>query len=125
MRQFITGADGLSESEMDDFFPQLLEACTYRGVLYALPMEATSLALLWNRDLFRKAGLDPDRPPADWEELSEYTRRLTIDFDRDGRTDQYGFFVPVFPASGELNIWMTLQWTPFLWQAGGDGVSSR
>ena len=42
----------------------------------------------------------------------------------DGRTEQYGFFVPVFPASGPLNIWMTLQWTPFLWQAGGTEFDS-
>jgi multiple sugar transport system substrate-binding protein len=87
-------------------------------------MEATSLALFFNRSLFQEAGLDPNRPPATWEELAGATRRLTRDTDGDGRTDVYGFFVPVFPASGELNIWMNLQWMPFLWQAGGTEMGS-
>ncbi|MCC6398732.1 MAG: extracellular solute-binding protein [Bacteroidetes bacterium] len=41
----------------------------------------------------------------------------------DGTIEQYGFFVPVFPSSGPLNIWMNLQWTPFLWQAGGEEIN--
>jgi multiple sugar transport system substrate-binding protein len=119
MREFTAGPRGLSADELGDFFPPLLEACTVRGTLFALPMEATSLALFYNRDLFQEAGLDPDSPPATWDELAVAVRKLTRDRDADGRTDVYGFFVPVFPASGELNIWMNLQWMPFLWQAGG------
>jgi multiple sugar transport system substrate-binding protein len=116
---FIRGEDPIAEEDMQDFFPPLLDAGTYRGVLYAMPMEATSLALLYNRGLFRKAGLDPTKPPATWDELKRYSAKLTVDRDGDGRIDQYGVFVPVFPSSGDLNIWMILQWTPFLWQAGG------
>jgi multiple sugar transport system substrate-binding protein len=120
MQQFIAGKDSLPASEMDDIFPSLLDAGRFRGVLYTMPMEATSLALLYNRGLFREAGLDPDHPPKDWDELKQYASRLTSPADARGRREKYGFFVPVFPASGELNIWMNLQWTPFLWQAGGD-----
>jgi multiple sugar transport system substrate-binding protein len=117
LEPFLRGPDSLSSADIADFFEPLREAGTRHGALYALPMEATSLALLYNKDALREAGLT--HPPATWEELVTYSRQLTIDRDGDGRTDQYGFFVPVFPASGELNIWMTLQWTPFLWQAGG------
>jgi multiple sugar transport system substrate-binding protein len=119
---FLHGPDSLSAAELADIVPALLQSATWRDTLYALPMEATSLALLYNRDLFRKAGLDPDRPPANWNELHEYARKLTVDRDGDGKTDQYGFYVPVFPASGDLSIWMVLQWTPFLWQAGGEEI---
>jgi multiple sugar transport system substrate-binding protein len=124
MRDFIDGKGGLTADELADFFPPLLEACTVRDTLYALPMEATSLALFYNKDLFQEAGLNPDRPPATWDDLVAATRTLTRDRDGDGRTDVYGFFVPVFPASGELNIWMNLQWMPFLWQAGGTEMSA-
>jgi ABC-type glycerol-3-phosphate transport system substrate-binding protein len=117
--RFIRGDDPLVAEDLNDIFAPLLDAGTYNGVLYAMPMEATSLALLYNRGLFRKSGLDPDHPPQTWEELKEFAAKLTMDHDQDGRIDQYGFFVPVFPASGDLNIWMILQWTPFLWQAGG------
>jgi multiple sugar transport system substrate-binding protein len=122
--EFLSGPDSLSRAEVEDIFPPLLQAARWKGTLYALPMEATSLALLYNRDLFRKAGLDPDHPPATWEELLACARRLTVDADGNGLPEQYGFYVPVFPASGDLNIWMILQWTPFLWQAGGTEINA-
>ncbi|HOZ22299.1 MAG TPA: ABC transporter substrate-binding protein [bacterium] len=120
---FIEGPEGMTPAELEDIFPALLRAGEWRGTLYALPMEATSLALLYNRDLFRQAGLDPDHPPANWNELYEYALKMTVDGDNDGKTDQYGFYVPVFSASGPLSIWMVLQWTPFLWQAGGEFIN--
>lgn len=117
--EFQSGPDSLTRAELDDIFPPLLEAACWQDTLYALPMEATTLALLYNRKLFREAGLDPDRPPADWAQLEEYAARLTIDQNDDGKIEQFGFYVPVFSASGPLSIWMVLQWAPFLWQAGG------
>lgn len=124
MSHFIEGKNGLTTHEMEDLVPASLEAGRWRGTLYALPMEATTLALFYNKDLFRKSGLDPSRPPRTWEELYSMARHLTVDEDGDGKTDQYGFFVPVFPAAGPLNIWMNLQWVPFLWQAGGEELSA-
>ncbi len=123
MKEFINGTNGLTEEMMNDIFPPLVQAANWRDTLYAMPMEATSLALLYNRDLFRQAGLDPNHPPENWDELYEYTLKLTVDNDDDGKIDQYGFYVPVFPASGALSIWMVLQWSPFLWQAGGQFIN--
>ena len=105
---------------LTDIYDELLKPVTFNDTLYALPMEATSLALIYNKNMFRAAGLDSDTPPRNWSELELYCRTLTRDIDADGRIDEYGFYVPVFPASGPLNIWMLLQWTPFLWQAGGE-----
>jgi ABC-type glycerol-3-phosphate transport system substrate-binding protein len=120
MRTFIDGEDGLSQAEMDDIFEPLIQTFTHQGVLYAVPMEATTLALVYNKDHFRAAGLDPEKPPATWEQLREYANKLTIDKDGDGKKDQYGFYVPAYPASGPLSVWVVLQWSPFIWQAGGD-----
>lgn len=119
MSTFLEGEDGLSDDELADFFPAALEAATWRDTLYALPMEATLLSLVYNKDHFREAGLDPERPPATWEEMRDYTRRLTRDTDGNGRADRFGFYVPVFPASGALSVWMVLQWSPYIWSAGG------
>lgn len=123
MDEFIHGNDGLADSEMSDIYPALLRNASWKGTLYAMPMEATTLALMIDRELFRKAGLDPDHPPQTWEELREDAAKLTIDKNGDGRFDQFGLYVPVFPSSGSLSIWMILQWTPFLWQAGGSEIA--
>lgn len=61
--------------------------------LYALPVQTTTIALFWNREMFRRnaarlreAGLDPGRPPRDWDELTAYGRVLT-----DPADEVYGF----------------------------------
>mgnify|MGYP003694417483 CR=1 FL=1 len=47
------------------------------GKYYALPTAVRSLALFWNKTLFKEAGLDPERPPATLDELVDYAKKLT------------------------------------------------
>jgi multiple sugar transport system substrate-binding protein len=124
MQPFIDGADGISQEDIQDIYPALLQAASWRGILYSMPMEATNLGLLYNKDLFRKASLDPERPPRTWDELYEYAKKLTVDSDGDGKYEQVGLFIPIFPASGPLSDWMVWQWMPFLWQAGGEIINA-
>jgi ABC-type glycerol-3-phosphate transport system substrate-binding protein len=120
MSVFVNSENGFSDEEIADIYEQLIQTFTHRGILYAIPMEATTLALVYNKDHFRAAGLDPEKPPQTWQELREYAQRLTIDKDGDGKTDQYGFYIPAYPASGPLSVWVVLQWSPYVWQAGGE-----
>lgn len=64
--------------------------------VWALPISNVVMGLLYRKDLFYEAGLDPDRPPRDWDELLEFARRLT---DPDKR--QYGMVV--YAAGTELS----------------------
>lgn len=123
MEDFINGENGITKEDVEDIYPALRQFSSWRGTLYSLPMEATNLALLYNKDMFRKAGLDPNKPPATWEELYDYAKKLTIDKDGDGKDDQTGMFIPIYPAAGPLGAWMVWQWEPFLWQAGGDVIN--
>lgn len=123
MQEFINGPDGLTEADLSDFFPALLEAASWRDTLYSMPMEATNLGLLYNKALFRQSGLDPDVPPQTWDELRSYAKKMTIDKNNDGKLDQVGFGIPIYPASGPLGSWMVWQWMPFLWQAGGYNIN--
>jgi len=124
MDYFIKGHNGLTQDEMNDVFPQLVKTFTFQNELYAFPMEATTLALLYNKKHFKEAGLDPNTPPVDWKQLKEYAFKLTKDINNDGKIDRYGFYIPAYPASGPLCIWEVLQWSPYLWQAGGDIIDS-
>lgn len=124
MADFIEGPEGLSPEEYQDIFTALIPLGSWRGILYSLPMEATNFGLLYNRDLFREAGLDPDHPPQNWSELVRYARTLTLDRDQDGHYDQVGLCLPVYPAAGPLGGLTVWHWIPFLWQAGGYVVDS-
>jgi multiple sugar transport system substrate-binding protein len=125
LQPFIEGPNGISQEDLDDIYPALIKAASWRGTLYSMPMEATNLGLLYNKEHFRRAGLDPDRTPQTWDELFEYAKRLTVDTNGDGKSDQVGLFIPIFPASGPLSDWMVWQWMPFLWQAGGEIIDEE
>lgn len=47
----------------------LWDPVTYRGRVYGVPWLAGTRILFYNRDLFVQAGLDPNKPPATWDEL--------------------------------------------------------
>jgi ABC-type glycerol-3-phosphate transport system substrate-binding protein len=116
----LTGLEaGLPAEDLEDIYPALLQYSKWRGTLYSVPMEATNLGLLYNKDHFREVGLDPERPPRTWDELREYSRRLTRLNARGDRPERIGFMVPAVPADGPQGAYMMWQWLPFIWQAGG------
>jgi multiple sugar transport system substrate-binding protein len=44
---------------------------------YGIPVSAYTLGLIYNRDLFTKAGLDPDKPPTTWDEVRADAKKIT------------------------------------------------
>ncbi|WP_313468001.1 extracellular solute-binding protein, partial [Carnobacterium sp.] len=53
------------------FYPQLLDAATFEDDVYGLPFNTDTQVLFYNKDLFEKAGLDPETPPATWADLEK------------------------------------------------------
>lgn len=119
MAHFIDGEHGLPDSVVADIYPALIQYASWQGTMYSMPMEATNLGIVYNKDHFREAGLDPERPPQTWDELKEYSRKLLYDRNGDGRYERIGFFVPAVPAGGPQGAYMEWQFLPFIWQAGG------
>lgn len=54
-----------------------LAVATYADRLYGVPLYADVSALFYNKDLFTKAGLDPDKPPTSLAELRRYADKIT------------------------------------------------
>lgn len=92
----------------EDYLPVFWKMCTYRGILYALPTTGATLALHYNKDLFREAGLDPERPPRTLEELDRMSEQMTR-FDAQGRMLRIGF-LPTQPG------WWHSMWS--IWFGG-------
>ncbi|MDK2854379.1 MAG: multiple sugar transport system substrate-binding protein [Thermococcaceae archaeon] len=102
----------------DDIYEGLWELGTYKGKIYTAPFDTNNLAIYYNKELFREAGLDPEAymgKALTWEEFRELARKLTRDKDGDGEIDQYGFMVPF----GRYE-WTAWTWEVFLWSAGGE-----
>lgn len=75
--------------EPEDFFDYCWDAVCFDGHVWGVPTSTDTYCLLWNKQAFRKAGLDPERPPQSIEELEEYAAKLTIRTDRG--FEQIGF----------------------------------
>jgi ABC-type glycerol-3-phosphate transport system substrate-binding protein len=61
-----------------DYIPVYWDLCSDHGFMWALPSTPWSVALHWNKKLFREAGLDPERPPRSLDELERMSERLTV-----------------------------------------------
>ncbi|MFJ4746533.1 ABC transporter substrate-binding protein [Streptomyces albogriseolus] len=55
---------------------QLRDIYTVDGKIYGIPRTGYSMGLIYNRALFEKAGLDPDRPPATWDEVRTAAKKI-------------------------------------------------
>lgn len=54
---------------LDNYLPQFLDVGRHGDKIYAVPYAFGTPMLYYNKDVFRKAGLDPDLPPGTWDEL--------------------------------------------------------
>ncbi|MEV6762770.1 extracellular solute-binding protein [Streptomyces sp. NPDC051105] len=60
----------------DTIQKQLRDIYTVDGKVYGIPRTGYSMGLIYNRALFQKAGLDPDKPPATWEEVRADAKKI-------------------------------------------------
>ncbi|MCD5408609.1 extracellular solute-binding protein [Candidatus Bipolaricaulota bacterium] len=92
---------------VDDYFPPVERYIFWEGLwnanivgesCYGVPWYVDSIPILiYNREIFEQAGLDPDAPPATWEEMTEYARVIKEEL------GLYGF-CPTIIAHRELSL---------------------
>jgi ABC-type glycerol-3-phosphate transport system substrate-binding protein len=97
MTAYINGPNGLSQEELDDFIPGMIENSTWDGEIYSFPFNKSVRALYWNKGAFAEVGLT--QAPTNWDEYLEYAKKLTRDTDGDGEIDQWG-------TAGQISAWM-------------------
>jgi len=64
------------------------------GKVYSIPWSVTTIGLLYNKDMFKKAGIVDEKgeakPPKTWEEMREYAKKLT-----NPKEEKYGIAIPL------------------------------
>jgi sn-glycerol 3-phosphate transport system substrate-binding protein len=58
------------------FIQPVLSYYTKDGNLYSMPFNSSTPILYYNKDAFAKAGLDPHTPPATWQEVEAFSKKL-------------------------------------------------
>ncbi|WP_025950479.1 ABC transporter substrate-binding protein [Geobacillus thermocatenulatus] len=64
---------------------------TVNGRIYSMPFNSSTPVLIYNKDAFREAGLDPEKPPLTYSELKEAAKKLTKKKGKE--TERYGFSI--------------------------------
>lgn len=101
----------ISENDRSDILDQFWNGVIREREIYAFPFNMSVQVLYYNRDAFRKAGLDPDRPPKTWADVIDYGKVLTKDYNNDGIIDQWGIQISLEGVFG---------FTPLIRQVGGE-----
>jgi multiple sugar transport system substrate-binding protein len=92
-----------------------LQLGTWNNEIYALPFTGDASALFYNKTLFKKAGLDPSKPPTTWAEIKDAAKKISA---LGGGVSGY-----YFPGSG--SGWNLFTFTPFIWASGGDVLTGE
>ena len=71
-----------------------------KGHIYSIPYAQYVQALYYRKDLFREAGLDPNKPPTNWDRVLRRLYKSLTDQDK----DVWGF-----------EVWLTAQVMPLIW----------
>jgi sn-glycerol 3-phosphate transport system substrate-binding protein len=66
----------LSDSLYDDLYDPVVDYFTIGGTRYSIPFNNSTGVLFYNADMFRTAGLDPEDPPTNFDEVREYSETL-------------------------------------------------
>ncbi|MCR9121688.1 MAG: sugar ABC transporter substrate-binding protein [Phyllobacteriaceae bacterium] len=95
--------------DIENYFDGPRSSLTWDDGVYGIPRASNTIALYYNKDMFRAAGLDPDSPPATWAEFYDAAKALT-----DPDNDVYGV-----AFSAKASEEGTFQFLPWAQMGGG------
>ncbi len=103
----IVPIDQLATSDSDKqwlggFYDAFMQNSRSGGKVWGVPFQRSTIVMYYNKDLFKQAGLDPERAPASWAELVETAGKLTRR-DASGNTTQWGIEIP---SGGAFAYWL-------------------
>jgi sn-glycerol 3-phosphate transport system substrate-binding protein len=94
----VTPFDGFIKTAEDKawikgFYPAFMENSQTGDKIWGIPFQRSTIVLYWNKEMFKDAGLDPNKPPATWAEMTSYAQKLTKR-DASGKVTQWGVQIP-------------------------------
>ncbi len=68
----------------EEYFSTFIDMCKYKDGIYAFPFEPDVRLLFYNKDMFKEAGLDPEKAPQTFDEMWEWGQFLSVKDDSGG-----------------------------------------
>ena len=98
---------------LDQLAPAHVQASTADGRVYGVPYVTDTSLYVYNKDLFRQAGLDPENPPTTWDGIAKAAAAITA----------LGNGVSGFYISGGCTGCLAYDFTPTIWAQGTEVVT--
>jgi multiple sugar transport system substrate-binding protein len=95
--------------------PAHMKTATYQGRKFGVPHDIDLSALFYNKVLYTRAGLDPDKPPTTLDELYEHVKKIDA---LGGGVDGY-FFGGACPGCMLFTTW------PMIWASGATVLDEK
>ena len=106
----LTGRVKAAGYDYNDFFPGERAVGVLNGKVLGVPALVDNLAVVYNKDLFAKAGLKPPSPNWTWSDLVADAKAIS-----DPASKVFGL---AYPSDGsEATVWV---YEAMLWEAGGN-----
>ena len=88
-QDLIVPFDDLTDDKewLNSFYPALMANGQIEEKTWGIPFQRSTIVAYYNKDMFREAGLDPEKAPTTWDEMVEMGKALTND-------DHYGLMIP-------------------------------
>ena len=93
----------------DKFWPGALKSVTWNGKLYGVPTNNETHGFIWNKAIFAKAGLDPEKPPVTWEDVKNFSKQIK------DKTGKPGYGLVAKLNAGDIPF----RFMPLCWAYGG------
>jgi len=68
--------DNAVKIDWNDFIKPVVGYYTKDGKLFSMPFNSSTPIFYYNKDAFKKAGLDPEKPPKSWQEVEAYAKKI-------------------------------------------------
>jgi len=78
---------------LKSFYPAFMENSQASGKTWGIPFQRSTIVMYYNKDMFKEAGLDPNKPPGTWNDMTAYAQKLTKR-DASGKVTQWGVQIP-------------------------------
>lgn len=88
---FVKTAD--DKAWLESFYPAFMMNSRTGGKTWGVPFQRSTVVMYYNKELFKEAGLDPNKPPQTWAELKDAATKLTKK-DAGGKVTQWGVQIP-------------------------------
>ena len=72
---FVKTAD--DKAWIGGFYKAFLQNGQIGGKTWGVPFQRSTVVLYWNKELFKEAGLDPNKAPQTWAKMTSMAQKLT------------------------------------------------